>query len=326
MASGAKTYVTIDSVRKTTNLRKGPMNLFDETALGCFTARQWLLFGNGVAALVHLALMFVVIGFTIDKPVYYPAYLHSVRVPENKTLEMLRNELNGAWDPTSLEVFLSQEEEDIVQIPIHSLTIAFFALSGAAHLFYALSIQCPFLNCRMGDYSLTYLELIHGCQNPLRWIEYFFSASIMGFILAYLCGIRIYAMLWLIAGLIATTMVFGHFTEFIAGVKEGKANREWTRPVYVRISPWIVGWIPFVAAVINIGSSFGTVSKFVEMPDFVPGIVIAELVLFTSFGFVQLAQQCMEPDNYWYGELAYIVLSLVAKVALGITLTANIFT
>lgn len=60
-----------------------------------------------------------------------------------------------------------------------------------------------------------------------------------------------------------------------------------------------------------------------QPPDFVKAIVFAQAILFTLFGFVQLVQ-FFYPHKRRVVEVAYIGLSLTAKVLLGSILAANV--
>ena len=60
-----------------------------------------------------------------------------------------------------------------------------------------------------------------------------------------------------------------------------------------------------------------------EPPDFVKIIVFAQAILFLLFGVVQLVQFFM-PHRRRAAEVAYILLSLTAKVLLGAILSANV--
>ena len=60
------------------------------------------------------------------------------------------------------------------------------------------------------------------------------------------------------------------------------------------------------------------------VPWFVHLILWAELILFFSFGFVQLYAQARPPKEYYRGELAFQVLSLVSKGVLGLILLTNV--
>lgn len=59
----------------------------------------------------------------------------------------------------------------------------------------------------------------------------------------------------------------------------------------------------------------------VDPPSFVYAIIALQVLLFMSFGFVQLFQLYC---NFRYSELAYTVLSLVAKTILGYMIYANV--
>jgi len=54
------------------------------------------------------------------------------------------------------------------------------------------------------------------------------------------------------------------------------------------------------------------------------GIVFGELLLFWSFGVVQLVVSLRPPSKYYQGEIAYMWLSLLAKGVLGIVVLSNV--
>jgi len=60
------------------------------------------------------------------------------------------------------------------------------------------------------------------------------------------------------------------------------------------------------------------------MPAFVYGIVFGELLIFWSFGIVQLVVSLRPPSKYYQGEIAYMWLSLFAKGFLGIIVLSNV--
>merc|ERR1712127_809002 len=61
-----------------------------------------------------------------------------------------------------------------------------------------------------------------------------------------------------------------------------------------------------------------------EMPAFVYGIVFGELLIFWSFGLVQLVVSLRPPSKYYQGEIAYMWLSLFAKGLLAMLCLANV--
>ena len=171
-----------------------------------------------------------------------------------------------------------------------------------------------------------YISELEALRSPFRWIEYFFSASTMVLILAYLSGTIVYVQLFLIVSLISATMLFGHLTEVINTKKEGAD--EWKLPLIPRLSPHFMGYVPQNSAWIAImytyyGGFTGFDSDF-NRPDFVDIIVWVQMGLFFSFGFVQLVVLLRKPSKYIQGEFAYQTLSLVAKGSLGGMLLANL--
>ena len=61
-----------------------------------------------------------------------------------------------------------------------------------------------------------------------------------------------------------------------------------------------------------------------QMPTFVYVIVFGELLIFWSFGLVQLVVSLRPPSKYYQGEVAYMWLSLGAKGLLGLLVLSNV--
>ena len=171
-----------------------------------------------------------------------------------------------------------------------------------------------------------YISELERLRSPFRWIEYFFSASTMVLILAYLSGTIVFVQLFLIVSLISATMLFGHLTEVINTKKENAD--EWKLSLIPRLTPHFMGYVPQNSAWIAImytyyGGFVGFSSDF-NRPSFVDIIVWVQMGLFFSFGFVQLVVLFRKPSKYIQGEFAYQTLSLVAKGSLGGMLLANL--
>lgn len=168
-----------------------------------------------------------------------------------------------------------------------------------------------------------YILWISRYCNPVRWIEYFFSASTMMLAVCYFCGMRDVVSLLYLASLISTTMLFGYVTE-----QQNVASASddvWVTTLSRRLTPHLMGYIPQVMAWAGMVYLFLTsASEGGGPPDFVYGIVISQGILFFSFGFVQLFQILSPPSSYICGEYAYQVLSLVAKGLLGVLLLINV--
>jgi hypothetical protein len=200
--------------------------------------------------------------------------------------------------------------EEAEELPFTILASSFFILSALFHLL-NFTILRPY-----------YLYQLTQCYTPTRWTEYFFSASVMQLLIAYTLGIRERFSLYAAAVLVAVTMPFGYWGEQLARPASPDA---WTKPLAYRLFPWIVGHIPQVASWgIVVAQLYDGQSDIDRVPWFVFLILWGELALFFSFGFVQLGTQCMPPRSFWKGELAFQVLSLVAKGLLGLVLIFNV--
>jgi hypothetical protein len=81
-------------------------------------------------------------------------------------------------------------------------SIAFLGLSSFQHLLLVLPLR---------DW---YTQQIDARRNPLRWIEYSISASIMHMHISILCGVSDLHLLFAIASLTTTTMMFGLASEW----------------------------------------------------------------------------------------------------------------
>lgn len=196
-------------------------------------------------------------------------------------------------------------------VPLTVVVAAFFAVTAFAHFGNA------FLWRRYYEGQLTL------CRCPTRWIEYTVSASIMITVIAVGAGVREYTLLFAIGALITTTMFFGLLTELIATCD---VDEEWTASRLERLTPHMMGYVPQLCAwlIILVGFYDDTSFGDREAPWFVYAILWIELALFFSFGGVQLVQQLRSPAVYWQGEIAYLVLSLVSKGALGVIILANV--
>ena len=143
-------------------------------------------------------------------------------------------------------------------------------------------------------------------RNYGRWIEYFFSSSIMIVLIAQITGISDIAALLAIFGVNASMILFGALQEKYE--KPGKPN-------------WLPFWfgsfagiIPWIAIVIYVWAPGLTVSP----PGFVYGIIASLFVFFNCFAVNMVLQyKKVGPwRDYLFGEKVYIILSLTAKALL----------
>jgi len=166
---------------------------------------------------------------------------------------------------------------------------------------------------------------------PFRWIEYSVSASVMILILSYISGTVFRDTIILLFALTFITMTFGHLHEVICRPKN---LDEWAESnVLWRLQAHIIGYIPQIFAWAIVISNFISAAKAStidssgeerKMPGFVYGIVFGEVVIFWSFGVVQLVVSLRPPSNYYQGEIAYMWLSLIAKGVLALLCLTNV--
>ena len=231
------------------------------------------------------------------------------------------------------------------------MIISFHLLSFAFQLLAALT-DC----CKKGCLGYRYSDMIREGRNPLRFIEYSISASIMLMIIALINGIIDIHLLFCIAVLTASCQLCGLVVEYIDDI-----NMKWINHLN--------GWLTFCSAYWCITRAFVASAEAVDgvsPPDFVYLIVLLLFLLYASFGMVQLVElmcitkwmnfkinwfwvcprwcgegccKCFEreTDSVWcpslrkddrcnplYKEMVFVTLSLGAKMVLGWMLFVNI--
>ena len=143
-------------------------------------------------------------------------------------------------------------------------------------------------------------------RNYGRWIEYFFSSSIMIVLISQICGISDIAALLAIFGINASMILFGALQEKYE--KPGKPN---LLPFWFGC---FAGAIPWIAIAIFVWAPGLSNSP----PGFVYGIIVSLFVFFNCFAVNMILQyKRVGPwRDYLYGEMVYILLSLTAKALL----------
>jgi hypothetical protein len=185
--------------------------------------------------------------------------------------------------------------QELFSIPTGWGVFAFMAISAGALLIIASPPVFPW-------YKRNLLQN----RNYGRWIEYFFSSSIMIVLIAQICGISDIAALLAIFGINACMILFGLLMEKYE--EPGKAN--W-------LSFWFgcfAGIIPWIAIVVYVWAPGIDASP----PGFVYGIIASLFVFFNCFAVNMVLQyKKVGPwRDYLFGEKVYIILSLTAKALL----------
>jgi hypothetical protein len=172
---------------------------------------------------------------------------------------------------------------------------AFLLISAGSLLIIASPIAFPWYK----------RNLIHN-KNYGRWIEYFFSSSIMIVLIAQITGISDIAALLAIFGINACMILFGALQEKYE--KPGKPN--WL-PFWFGSFAGIIPWIAIIIYVVAPGLN-------VSPPGFVYGIIASLFIFFNCFAVNMVLQyKKIGPwKDYLFGEKVYIILSLTAKALL----------
>ena len=152
---------------------------------------------------------------------------------------------------------------------------------------------------------VVYERDLRGGINRFRWVEYSFSATLMIVLISFYAGITSINAVIAIAGANVAMILFGWLQETM-----NPPDRSSTTMLPFWFGT-IAGLAPWISIAVNIVGS-------ATVPGFVYGIVVAQFVLFFSFGLNQWLQyRGVGPwGDYAYGEKAYLVLSLAAKSVL----------
>jgi hypothetical protein len=171
----------------------------------------------------------------------------------------------------------------------------FLAISAAALLIIASPAVFPW-----------YKRNLLGSRNYGRWIEYFFSSSIMIVLISQICGISDIAGLLAIFGINACMILFGALQE-----KYEKPGKPSWMPFWFGS---FAGAIPWIAIVVYVWAPGISASP----PGFVYGIIASLFVFFNCFAVNMVLQyKKVGPwRDYLFGEKVYIILSLTAKALL----------
>jgi len=172
---------------------------------------------------------------------------------------------------------------------------AFLAISAAALLIIASPPVFPW-------YKRNLLQN----RNYGRWIEYFFSSSIMIVLISQITGISDIGALLAIFGINACMILFGALQE-----KYEKPGKPSWLPFLFGCFGGIIPWIAIAVYVAAPGLN-------VSPPGFVYGIIASLFVFFNCFAVNMVLQyKKVGPwRDYLFGEKVYIFLSLTAKALL----------
>ncbi len=268
----------------------------DATTTTVIVPKSTLTGWNAAMALFHAALAILTLAVgnsNLQAPVYKTALNFTFRNATDQT---------AGWD----------------LVPVYQESFS-LPLTWSVALFFVITAVCHLGNATL--WRAYYLRELAECRTPSRWTEYFFSAGLMMFLIAYSLGVRERSLLLCVTVLVSVTMPFGYWTEVVARPASPDA---WRDPLSYRLFPWILGHVPQTVAWLVVLLQFYDVDYLDLVPGFVHAILWGELVLFFSFGGAALWSQLGPPRLFYRGELLFQVLSLVSKGILGGILLVNV--
>ncbi len=178
--------------------------------------------------------------------------------------------------------------------------------------------------------------------NWLRFVEYSISGTTVLFVIAIVSGIVDYELLLAICALSFSCMVLGLIAEWSLRVHtvlyaqsqsfpKGDLNKfSSTMKRTTKYCFWtshLLGWvciiIPWHIIFQHYNAWYRQCGSDTKPPEFVIYVVWLEVILFASFGIIQLLQWWF-PYKRRATEVAYITLSILAKAILGLFISANV--
>jgi hypothetical protein len=186
-------------------------------------------------------------------------------------------------------------QRSIWDLPIGPAVALFFLMSAAAHFSMAFPAR------------RWYEARLARGQNPIRWVEYAFSSSVMIVVIAALAGVQEVGTMIAIFGVNAAMIMFGWSMEI---ANEGRDRPQWLHYIFGCIAgavPWVVIFVTILVSATEPGSA--------PIPGFVIAIFVTLFVAFNIFAINMVLQygKIGRWRDYLYGERAYMLFSLIAK-------------
>ena len=269
------------------------------------------IFGHLISAVTMILLYYNKNSLIIP---YTETYLEWNRVNSNLTCPLGSRTFETSDGKFCIEATTQpvscNDDDECYGIDLGWLIISFHLLSFLFQGFAAITnFKGPILGYK-------YSDMVENSKNPLRFIEYSFSASIMLIAIALLNGVTDINLITSIAVLTAACQLCGLAVEFV----EKKS---------IKILLHLTGWLQFCWAYGIIGHAFFQSVNAAQdnsgtgPPNFVYAIVIVLFLLYASFGFVQLTELITDL-NPFTKEKSYVILSLTAKLFLGWMIFSNV--
>lgn len=194
---------------------------------------------------------------------------------------------------------VEQTQVQLFSIPLAWFIASFLAMSSIAHAVAGWPLRSRYEGW-----------LARG-MNPLRWVEYAFSSTVMIVAIAYLSFIKDVPALVAIAGSNVAMILFGWSME---AANEGRRDHpDWKHYIFGCVAG-IAPWIGIFSILLAYGAQDGLPAG-AGIPAFVYVIVGTLFVTFNIFAITMVLQYWRIGPwrDYLVGEKTYMVMSLAAK-------------
>jgi hypothetical protein len=251
------------------------------------------------------------------------ATILSARFLKSKSVGMFKLQFDTTVPGTSDIDFPQELVPSGTTVNIKILVVAFFAITAFAHVLYATDFFGK------GWYSSSVLGF---GWNPFRWIEYSITASIMIYVISVIAGNKEQSAAWTVSLITVGLMFQGYTNE-----RELHQNALATDFGNTKVDGLIVwgnflpAWLLYAIKWYIILSALITLQQDIQqqtgqhLNGKVTWLVWLQFIFFSMFGIVQSIQVDMwarkvQPTvTYFHFEVAYVWLSLIAKVGLGLS-------
>jgi len=243
--------------------------------------------------------------------------LRGVTDPEYLPLNPNRSKIvEGAVD-----TFDNVIEEVGAPISVPNAVVLFYVVTAFTHLIYA------------NFWKTGYLKAIDEKHNPVRWVEYSVSATVMIYIVCLTVGVRDVTALIPIIGANIATMYSGYIAE------EAIRVYDFDGALRSLILGWVLQIFIFATIFLKFSQTLGDVGAIVDgvtgekkykIPGFVYFVIIPTFLYYASFGVVAVlwymnAKRTYERvgvlPSFDGTEKWYLYLSLFSKLFLGLYIT-----
>jgi len=182
------------------------------------------------------------------------------------------------------------------------MLIAFYYITSIFHGIYASSELYP--------------EMIKNKNNYLRWVEYAITSTLMLNIIALLSTLKDTNTFILLNSCNVVMVSLGQIIE--ENIRDGKSPIvPMIASFFLLFSEFFVIVRDYIRHVNQISDYISTDSTIEPIPGWIPYMFIVLFLFFSCFGMIALYQSVYPDTKYEFIEKTYIILSLVAKTALG---------